>query len=114
MSEYGSSTVFVTGVAKPGKDDPIASIYQVFFVSMVVDARTDQIVDAACNTASPMTEGFIRSLLIGHNLAVGVGEMTDAIRRRFFGLVQKALIVALKDAHNKYMMVKKQQLHPGG
>lgn len=103
--EYGKSTVFVTGVAKPAKDDPIASLYEVFFVSLIVDQSNDTIINAACNTASHMTEDYIRSLLVGRNVKTEVEIMVQEIRNRFFGLLQKALIVALKDAHNRYMMV---------
>lgn len=108
--EYSGSTIFITGVSKPGKDDPITSVYQVFFLSLIVDKENDTIVDAACNTASNMTEAFIRSMFIGRSIAGGVEEMAQDIRRRFFGLAQKALIVALKDAHNRYIMVKKNKM----
>ena len=104
--EYPDNTVFVTGVAKPSKDDPIASMYEVFFLSLVVDRDSGIIVDATCNTAREMTKDFIRSLLVRRNLADGVDGMVAEIRRRFFGLAQKALIVALKDAHNHYVMAK--------
>ncbi len=103
--EYSKSTVFVTGVAKPAKDDPVSSVYDVFFVSLVVDRNNNLIVNVACNTASHMTEDFIRSLLIGKNMTTEVEAMVQDIRSRFFGLLQKALIVSLKDAHNRYMMV---------
>lgn len=102
---YNKNTVFVTGIAKPGKDDPVASRYDTFFISCIVDKSNDLIVNAACNTASPMTEDFIRSLLVGRNMATEVDLMTQEIRGRFFGLLQKALIVSLKDAHNRYMMI---------
>lgn len=105
--EYGKDTVFITGVAKPAKDDPIASTYEVFFISLIVDKNTDQIVNLACNTASDMTEDFIRSLIIGRNIIEDLKTMEEEIRSRFFGLVQKALVVSLKDAYNRYMMVKK-------
>jgi hypothetical protein len=39
--EYAQSTIFVTGVAKIAKDDPIASSNQIFFVSLVVDEETE-------------------------------------------------------------------------
>ena len=105
--EYGKDTVFITGVAKPAKDDPIASTYEVFFISLIVDKNTDQIINLACNTASEMTEDFIRSLIIGRNIIEDLRAMEEEIRGRFFGLVQKALVVSLKDAYNRYMMVKK-------
>ncbi|MBC8014407.1 MAG: DUF3870 domain-containing protein [Sporomusaceae bacterium] len=107
--EYGKDTIFITGVAKPAKDDPIASIYDVFFISLIVDKNTDRIVNISCNTASNMTGDFIRSLLIDRNMAEDLGAMEGEIRSRFFGLVQKALIVSLKDAYNRYMMVKKNK-----
>jgi len=107
MMDYAPNTIFVTGVARPAKDDPIASEYQVFFLSLVIDPQTDMIVDATCNTAREMTKDFIRQLLVDRDLAAGLDDIVQEIRRRFFGLAQKALIVALKDAYNRYMMVKK-------
>ncbi|MDF2500440.1 MAG: hypothetical protein K0Q77_1154 [Anaerosporomusa subterranea] len=111
--EYNKNTVFVTGIAKPVKDDPVTSIYEVFFVSLIIDKSNDLIINAACNTASPMTEDFIRSLVIGRNILTEMEAMTQEIRCRFFGLLQKALIVALKDAHNRYMIVTKTNQLPG-
>ena len=106
--EYAQNTIFVTGVAKPSQEDPIANIYKVFFLSLVVDQETGMVIDATCNTAREMTKDFIRSLLVGRSLADGVDDMVLAIRLRFFGLVQKPLIVALKDAHNRYLVAKQQ------
>lgn len=105
--EYGQGTIFVTGVAKVAKDDPIASSYQVFFVSLVADRETGVIVDATCNTARDMTKDFIRSILVGGNLENGVEALSEEIRSRFFGMAQKPLLVALKDAHNRFMVVKR-------
>lgn len=105
--EYSKSTIFVTGIAKPVKDDPVTSLYEVFFISLIIDKSNDRITNAACNSASPMTEDFIRSLVIGRNILTEIEAMAQEIRSRFFGLLQKALIVALKDAHNRYMIVTK-------
>ena len=105
--DYEPGTIFVTGVAKVAKDDPIASSYQVFFVSLVVDHDTGVIVDATCNTARDMTKDFIRSILVGGNLVSGLEELSAQIRQRFFGLAQKPLLVALKDAHNRFVVVKR-------
>jgi len=107
--DYSRTTVFITGVAKPAKDDPIANDYQVFFLSLVVDRETDIVIDATCNTARDMTKDFIRSLLVGRNLTDELEEMVADIRHRFFGLAQKPLIVALKDAYNRYTVEKKAE-----
>src|SRR5215469_4352011 len=105
--EYAPSTILVTGVAKISKDDPIASSYEVFFVSLVVDRETGVIVDSTCNTARDMTKEFIRSLLVRGNLETGIEDIVAEVQSRFFGLVQKSLVVALKDAHNRFLVLKR-------
>lgn len=107
---YGPSTVFITGQAKPSKEDAIFFVYELFFVSLVVDSQTDIILDVTCNTIRDMTKEFIRSLLVGQNLTTGIDDMVQNIHNRFFGLVRKALIVALKDAHNRYIMIEKNNI----
>jgi len=97
----------VTGVAKISQDDPIASSYEVFFVSLVVDRETGVIVDSTCNTARDMTKEFIRSLLVRGNLETGLEDIVAEVQSRFFGLVQKSLVVALKDAHNRFLVLKR-------
>ena len=52
-----------------------------------------------------MTSDFIRGILIGHNLITEIYDIEQEIKSRFFGLVKKALIVAVKDAHNRYRMI---------
>ncbi|MHB1651793.1 MAG: DUF3870 domain-containing protein [Desulfitobacteriaceae bacterium] len=108
--DYAPYTIFITGQAKPSKEDVISVLYQLFFISLIVDSETDIIVDATCNTVRVMTRDFIRSLLVGRNLATGIDDMAQDIRNRFFGLVQKTLIVALKDAHNRYIIVQKNKM----
>jgi hypothetical protein len=105
--EYGPGTILVTGVAKISKDDPIASSYEVFFVSLVVDRETGVIVDSTCNTARDMTKEFIRSLLVRGNLETGIEDIVAEVQSRFFGLVKKSLVVALKDAHNRFLVLKR-------
>ncbi|KLU58881.1 hypothetical protein CEB3_c48990 [Peptococcaceae bacterium CEB3] len=106
--KFGPSTMLITGQAKPSKEDVISVVYESFFVSLIVDGETDIILDVTCNTIRDMTTDFIRSLIVGQNLITGIDDILRDIRCRFFGLVQKPLVVALKDAHNRYVMIKKK------
>lgn len=105
--QYSSSTIFVTGSARPGKDDAISSAYNTFFVSLIIDKETHIIVNATCNAVREMTQDFIKMLLVNRNLITELDLIVQDIQERFFGLVQKTLIVALKDAHNRYIMITK-------
>ena len=111
--QYSDSVIFLTGQAKPGKEDAISTVYSVFSLCLFVDTRTDMIVDLACTTVMDETEAFIRHLLVGRSLVTELEPMIDTLSKRFFALVQKTLIVALKDAQNRYLMIypdKRQSL----
>jgi hypothetical protein len=101
---YNRNTVFVTGQARPGKDDVITHTYEVFSLCLVIDKDTDMIADVSCNAVMPMTGDFVSQLLTGKDLVLELDEMIDAIQTRFFALMQKPLIAALKDAQNRYFL----------
>ena len=102
---YSDSVIFLTGQAKPGKEDAISTVYSVFSLCLFIDTKTDEIVDLACTTVMDETEAFIRQLLVGRNIVSELDVMTDCLKKRFFALVQKTLIAALKDAQNRYLMI---------
>lgn len=103
--KYLENTVFITGQSKPSKDDVISSTYSVFSLCVIIDRETDRIVDIACNTIMDETEDFIRDMLCSRNIVKELDIMIDTIQSRFFALIQKALIAALKDAQNRYFIV---------
>lgn len=100
---YGKNTVYVTGISRLSKSDPIFSNYEVFFIGIVIDKDTDIIVDSTCNMVKEKTETFINSILEGYNLKNEINNIEKEINTRFHGIAQKAIIAAVKDARNKYI-----------
>lgn len=98
------NAVFVTGIAKPGKEDSVHAMYQTLSLGLVVDRTTNQILDLGCSMVMEETVYFIRQLLVGKNLVDDVKEMAELLRTRFFAISQKALIAALYDAQNHYLI----------
>lgn len=111
MAYYGDSTVFITGLSKPSADDAISSVYRTFSLCLIVDVNTDRIVDACCTVAMEETEEFVRSLLVGTNLVTESNLVIERIKKRFMAMVQKTLIVAYKDAHNRYLLAFPEKRH---
>lgn len=101
---YTENMILVTGQSKPVKEDVITSTYPVFSVCLIVDKETDRIVDAGCTTAMDETREFVRQMLCGKNLVTDLERMRSEIKSRFFALLQKALVVAVKDAQNRYFV----------
>ena len=56
---YSPTTIFLTGQAKPSKDDAISTVYQVFSLCMIIDTKTDKILDVSCTATLDMTREFI-------------------------------------------------------
>jgi hypothetical protein len=86
--------------------DAINTMYNTFSLCLIVEtADNDKIINLVCTTVMGETEEFIRQIICGHSLVKDVDEIIDILKRRFHALVQKTLIVALKDAQNRYFML---------
>lgn len=105
---YEDNTIYVLGTSRISKNDPISAMYEIFFVGIIINTDTDEIVDMTCNMVRDVTTDFIRSILIGYNLVDDIDGITNAIKNRFFGMAQKSVIAAVKDSRNKYLMLKKE------
>lgn len=101
---YHSNTVYIIGDAKASQNNPITKKYSQFFVALVIDIQTDEIVDCECSSTIQLTNHFVKSLFIGE--AMGNSFIEESIRKRYHGSSQKALIVAYRDAEYKYTQIK--------
>ncbi|MBF8984270.1 DUF3870 domain-containing protein [Lutibacter sp. B2] len=104
---YEKSTVYMIGTSRINSNDPITATFDFLFVGIIVDKDTDIIVDFTCNMVKEVTSNFIKSLLVEYNFIDEIDEIINEIKTRFYGMAQKAVIAAVKDARNKYMMIKK-------
>jgi len=102
---YEKNTIYITGTAKISSNDPISSVFDTFFVGIILDRNNGKIIDVTCNMVRDVTSDFVKSILIGHNLMKEADQIIDEIKDRFHGIAQKAVIAAFKDACNRYMML---------
>ncbi|MEW9094521.1 MAG: DUF3870 domain-containing protein [Clostridiaceae bacterium] len=105
---YEKNTIYITGISRANSTDPITIMYNGFFLGLIINMDNGEIIDITCNAISNVTSDFIKSILVGYNLISDLDHMINEINSRFLGTAQKALIVALKDVHNKFLMEKKK------
>ncbi|QZY54033.1 DUF3870 domain-containing protein [Crassaminicella profunda] len=105
---YEKNTVYILGTSKISKNDPIAALYDILFIGVILERDTGKIIDSTCNMVRDVTSDFIKSILVGYHLKDDIEEIVYEIQDRFYGMAQKAVIAAVKDARNKYMMIKEQ------
>lgn len=101
---YPDDSIFVTGVAKVSKDDAINAMYGSLSLSLIIDFNSNRILSVSANTVMRETNDFVAHLLVGKNLVTDMDLMCDLLRQRFLALSQKAIIAALHDAQNHYIM----------
>lgn len=101
---YDQNSVYVIGDAKASLNNPITKQYNQFFLALVIDSSTDEIIDGECSSTVELTNRFVRSLFIGHS--IHDESIEDHISKRYHGASQKALIVAYRDAKTKYKQAK--------
>jgi len=106
---FSKDTIYVLGMAKIGSNDPIHSLFDSFFIGLVIDRTSGKIVDSTCNMVREMTTEFIKSIVVGYRLDEEINDIIEEVNDRFHGLAQKAVIASLKDARSKYVLIKSNQ-----
>lgn len=94
--------MFVAGFAELPKGTTAYEAYRVVAFVMIVDSRTDTIVDAGFSFAIPQTSEFVTSLVIGENALHGLQSIQQKIRNRFLAPAQGALIQSVRNAFDRY------------
>lgn len=101
---FDPQCIFVVGDAKASQNNPITKQYNQFFLALVIDSHTDQIVECECSSTLELTNHFVRSLFTGRSAYDE--EIEEQVEKRYHGASQKALIVAFRDAKIKYGQAK--------
>lgn len=98
------NTVYIVGDAKSPQNNPITEKFKAYFIGMVINQKTDEIIDVECSATISLTNVFVKELMVGKNMLNN--DIVQSINLRYFGASQKALTVAFKDAHKKYLQIK--------
>ncbi|ADG06338.1 DUF3870 domain-containing protein [Kyrpidia tusciae] len=101
--------VFAAGFAELPKGTTAYEAYRIVSFVMVVDSRTDIVVDAGFSFALPLTGEFVRSLVIGENVLDGLDAIQKKVRTRFLAPAQGALLQAVRSAFDRYREGKVQK-----
>lgn len=103
--KYSKSTVYVVGTARLGKTDPILSTHEIFFIGLIIDKESNIIIDSTSNMVKEKTSEFINSIVVGYNITSEIVEIESEVKDRYHGMAQKAIVAAVKDARNKFLMI---------
>lgn len=100
--------VFVTGYAKFPSDITGNKVYEEIAVGLIVDRKSGLIIDSDCSLVTRTGREFMTEFLIGRNL-YEIKEITEDLKKYYYGQAQKAVIAALKSAKRQYISKKKEE-----
>jgi len=100
-------TVYITGEARTNLDNAITKIYGTFYMAFEIDLKTGEILKTDCNATMKLTREFIKNIFNGKILDKDEKIITEEISNRYFASSDRAIVVAYRDALQKYKKIKK-------
>lgn len=102
---YTNDSIYITGTARSGKTNHITKVYENLLIVLIVDIKTDKILDADCRLSLDITKKFFKHLLL-NQLITDEKKISNLIETKYFGESAKAFIVAYKNALQNYKKIK--------
>ena len=104
-------TLYITGISRPATENPISQRHRVLFLAFLVDAKTGTILEVDVKTALAAvmkSAGTIRMTAArGGSLKAETNNMRiaspDQVEARYWGHSRKSILVAIKQAHTKWI-----------
>ncbi|MCD5414684.1 MAG: DUF3870 domain-containing protein [Clostridiales bacterium] len=103
MKKYSEDTVYFISYARLPAEIAAAKMHHVVGVGLIINRKTGLIEDSSCTLITAEAKEFLKQILVGHNLhEEGIEALNEKIKKRFHGLAQKSLCVAVKASCNRY------------
>lgn len=101
-----SKTIICTGYARLPEGMAAKNLYGVMGIGFEIDGRTDQILNVSSTFITSMCADFLQSIFCGHDLNLGLEKQIEEFENRYFAVGKKAVVVAIRDAYNQFLIYK--------
>ncbi|NOU99470.1 DUF3870 domain-containing protein [Paenibacillus sp. LMG 31457] len=99
-------TIICTGYSRLPDGMAAKNLYGVMGIGFEIDPETDRIINVSSTFITNMCTGFLKDILVNHDLKEGVETPIKRFESRYFGLGKKAIIMAILDAYNQFEIYK--------
>jgi len=100
--------LFITGYGKLPLTSAASKVYEAIVVAVTIDPTTSIIVEADTNLVTGLGRNFLKGLIEGYCLELGVEGLEERLEKRYHGSARRALITALYNIYNRYVAYQKQ------
>lgn len=81
-------------------------LYGSMGVGLEIDVKTNKIINATATFVTSMCTSFLCDIFKGHDVNQGIEEPIKKFEEKYYGMGKKAIIAAVNDAYNQYLMYK--------
>ncbi|WP_171682353.1 DUF3870 domain-containing protein [Paenibacillus planticolens] len=106
MNSGRMDTIICTGYSRLPDGMAAKNLYGVMGIGFEIDPETDRIINVSSTFITNMCTGFLKDILVNHDLKEGVETPIKRFESRYFGLGKKAIIMAILDAYNQFEIYK--------
>lgn len=99
--EFSPDVCFAAGMALPNETTPIAVQYDLLLLTFTFNSRNGVILETEANMVCDITSQYLRQLLVGRCIYTDQEMILKEIKRDYFGLNRRALLICVKDAVDK-------------
>ncbi|GFN22262.1 MAG: DUF3870 domain-containing protein [Thermoanaerobacteraceae bacterium] len=93
----------ITGYARLPSTITAYKLYEVVGVAVEVRPSDGEILDVDCSLATSVARRIVREIALGYRLSDGIEELVEKIERRYCGSARKAVVMAFRAIHEKYV-----------
>lgn len=102
-------TIICTGYSRLPEGMAAKNLYGVMGIGFEIDAKTDRVLNVSSTFITSMCSDFFQSIFVGHDLKLGLDRQIEEFESRYFALGKKAVVVAIKDAYNQFLIYKNEK-----
>ena len=95
-------TLYITGISGLPQKIPFPSAIGFCFLPSWW-MQTGTILEVEVNALCQITSSFLSQLLVGYSFSTQVEEMLHQVEARYWGHSRKSILVAIKQAHTKWI-----------
>ena len=97
--DYIKTSVLVGGQSRLPKDQGPNAIFEAM---LQVDLHTGKVLEASFGPCLPVTNEFVKRLVMGMSIKTDLEEIVTALELRLSSRIKKAIMAAIRDAARNY------------
>jgi len=105
-----AETIVICGTARLPKEMTRDGSLGRLWIELELTTGDYKIIDFLCTMESSLGKKILRSALLGYEIEEGIENAINEVEKRFYSVIKRAIIAALKDTRLSYRRIRKSEV----